>query len=50
MKKFWQMIQDESLSKDEANQQRASSIDVIADAKSSDIFLVTIDDNLGAPF
>lgn len=49
-KGFWEMIQDASLSNDEANQRRAKSIDAVAEPKSSDIFLVTSDDNLGTPF
>lgn len=37
-------------SSDEANVGRADSIDTVADKKSSDIFIVEADDNLGTPF
>jgi hypothetical protein len=49
-KGFWEMMKDESLSNDKANQQRADSVQEVADHKSSDIFLVKADDNLGTPF
>lgn len=37
-------------SSDEANVQRADSIDTVADKKSSAVFIVEADDNLGTPF